>query len=105
MKKLIYTVICFKCILQITEGGPYHKYIKLFSQLLLLCMCCGMLLSFAGEAKKIYGNLDMQWRKITSVTSDAEEDIRSGSEYYEEKLMEALEYETETDVGETAAVD
>lgn len=90
MKKLIYTIICFKCILQITEGSPYQKYIKLFTQLLILCICCGMIIQTMGNLKKSFEWADERWSIITDVIS-GEEDIRSGSEYYEEKMMELYE--------------
>lgn len=101
MKKLIYTIICFKCILQITEGSPYQKYIKLFSHLLILCMCCGMLFSFKDSADKLYSDWQLQWEKITDIAID-EDSIKAGSEYYEEMLLdtykeaETLEYEPAT---------
>jgi hypothetical protein len=101
LKKLVYTIICFKCILQITEGSPYQKYIKLFSQLLILCMCCGVIAQTIGNFKKTYEVFDERWNNITSVILN-EEDIRIGSEYYDEKIMElyeevsTLEYEPGT---------
>jgi hypothetical protein len=51
--------------------------------------------------KKSYENFGEQWNKIVNLTLD-EEDIRIGSEYYEEKMMElyeeaeSLEYESDT---------
>jgi hypothetical protein len=47
-----------------------------------------MLFSMANDVKA-------QWEKFTYIIFD-EEIIKSGSDYYEEKLMEALEYETDT---------
>lgn len=71
MKKLVYTIICFKCILQITEGSPYQKYIKLFANLLILCICCTMLFSLVGQiedsvadADQIYKGIEKQWQDM-----------------------------------------
>lgn len=93
MKKLIYTIICFKCILGITEGSPYHKYIKLFSNLLILCMCCSMILSLKQNVESTYIDLKTQWEEALDFIID-EEDIENGSRYYEEKLLEVQEYES-----------
>jgi hypothetical protein len=41
-----------------------------------------------------------QWEKFTYIVFD-EESIKIGSDYYEEKLMEALEYETDTGEAES----
>lgn len=92
LKTLIYTIICFKCIMQITDGSPYQKYIKLFSYLLTLCICCNMLFSLVGQiddsfrdADRLYSEWEKEWERITDVTSD-EDDIKTGSKYYEERL-------------------
>ena len=45
MRVLIYTVICFQCLLQITQGSIYQKYLKLFMYLLTLCICCQILVT------------------------------------------------------------
>ena len=31
VRRLVYTVICFQCLIQLTEGSGYQKYLKLFS--------------------------------------------------------------------------
>jgi hypothetical protein len=56
-------------------------------------MCCGMLFSMVDDVKS-------QWEKFTYIVFD-EESIKIGSDYYEEKLMEALEYETDTGEAES----
>lgn len=30
VRRLVYTVICFQCLIQLTEGSGYQKYLKLF---------------------------------------------------------------------------
>ena len=49
MRVLIYTVICFQCLLQITQGSIYQKYLKLFMYLLTLCICCQILTNFVDK--------------------------------------------------------
>lgn len=51
MRVLIYTVICFQCLLQITQGSIYQKYLKLFMYLLTLCICCQILTNFVDKLR------------------------------------------------------
>lgn len=88
IRKLVYTVICFQCLLQLTEGSTYQKYLKLFSYLLTMCICCNVIFSFMGqveagfrEADKIYAEWEKKWRAMTEA-----DNIREGREYYEQKL-------------------
>ena len=88
LRKLVYVVICFQCLLQLTEGSAYQKYLKLFSYLLTMCICCNLIFSFAGnmeasfyEADKLYLKWEQEWRKMTE--ADA---IDEGEAYYEQEL-------------------
>ncbi len=46
VRRLVYTVICFQCLIQLTEGSAYQKYLKLFSYLLTMCICCNVVFTF-----------------------------------------------------------
>lgn len=90
VRRLVYTVICFQCLLQLTEGSAYQKYLKLFSYLLTMCICCNVIFSFVGqvedsflEADKLYANWEKEWREMTEV-----ENIYEGGAAYEEKLWD-----------------
>lgn len=52
VRRLVYTVICFQCLIQLTEGSAYQKYLKLFSYLLTMCICCNVVFSFVGQVEK-----------------------------------------------------
>lgn len=88
VRRLVYTVICFRCLLQLTEGCGYQKYLKFFSYLLTLCICCSVILSFAdqvgkymGETDQMYAEWEEQWKEV--IQGDQ---IQKGEEYYEQKL-------------------
>jgi len=89
VRRLMYTVICFKCLIQLTEGSAYQKYLKLFSYLLTMCICCNVIFSFAGqvenqfsEADQLYERWEKEWREMT-----ASDRIDEGETYYK-KLWE-----------------
>ena len=84
VRRLMYTVICFQCLIQLTEGSAYQKYLKLFSYLLTMCICCNVIFSFAGqvenqfsEADQLYERWEKEWREMT-----ASERIDEGETYY-----------------------
>ncbi len=89
VRRLMYTVICFQCLIQLTEGSAYQKYLKLFSYLLTMCICCNVIFSFAGqvenqfsEADQLYERWEKEWREMT-----ASDRIDEGGTYYK-KLWE-----------------
>ncbi len=63
VRRLIYTIICFQCLLQLTSGSAYQKYLKLLSYLLTLCICCGVLFSFMGQLQQSFGQADALYEK------------------------------------------
>lgn len=88
IKKLVYTVICFQCLLQLTAGSVYHRYLKLFSYFLTMCMCCGVLYCFAGQlessmmsAQQVYDEFEREWGALTDVGR-----IRESSSYYTDRI-------------------
>ncbi len=89
VRRLMYTVICFQCLIQLTEGSAYQKYLKLFSYLLTMCICCNVIFSFAGqvenqfsEADQLYERWEKEWREMT-----ASDRVDEGETYYK-KLWE-----------------
>lgn len=89
VRRLMYTVICFQCLIQLTEGSSYQKYLKLFSYLLTMCICCNVVFSFVGqvenqfsEADQLYERWEKEWREMT-----ASDRIDEGETYYK-KLWE-----------------
>lgn len=90
VRRLVYTVICFQCLIQLTEGSAYQKYLKLFSYLLTMCICCNVVFSFVGQVEKgffeadaLYAKWEKEWREMTRT-----DDIRQGEAYYEQRLWE-----------------
>ena len=75
--------------LMYTEVSAYQKYLKLFSYLLTMCICCNVIFSFAGqvenqfsEADQLYERWEKEWREMT-----ASDRIDEGETYYK-KLWE-----------------
>lgn len=117
VRRLVYTVICFQCLIQLTEGSVYQKYLKLFSYLLTMCICCNVVFSFAGqiensfsEADQLYSRWEKEWKKMTEA-----DQIYEGAAYYEKLWNEKIigeaheEYESRNggakDAGEDSGQD
>lgn len=88
VRRLVYTVICFRCLLQLTEGSDFQKYLRFFSYVLILCICCNVIFSFAGQVGKcmdetdqLYAEWEEKWKEMTDGSQ-----IQKGEEYYEQKL-------------------
>lgn len=92
VRRLVYTVICFQCLIQLTEGSVYQKYLKLFSYLLTMCICCNVIFSFLGqmensfsEADQLYSRWEKEWREMTETTQ-----IYDGAAFYENLWNEKI---------------
>lgn len=92
VRRLVYTVICFQCLIQLTEGSVYQKYLKLFSYLLTMCICCNVVFSFVGqiensfsEADLLYSRWEKEWRGMTEA-----DQIYDGAAYYEQLWEEKI---------------
>lgn len=88
IRKLVYTVICFQCLLQLTAGNVYHRYLKLFSHFLTMCMCCSILYSFVGQledsmmsAQQVYDEFERGWGDMADMKR-----IRESSSYYTNQI-------------------
>lgn len=117
VRRLVYTVICFQCLIQLTEGSSYQKYLKLFSYLLTICICFNVVFSFVGQventfsqADKLYERWEQEWKKMTEA-----DQIYEGEAYYEQMWEEKIigeayeEYDSrnggESDAGESSGQD
>ena len=88
IRQLVYTVICFQCIIQFAAGSVYQRYLKLFTYFLAICMCCRIISSFMGEfdasmasAQRLYDEWSKEWQGLL----DADR-INEGSYYYTDKI-------------------
>lgn len=94
VRTFVYTMICFQCLIQLSVGNSFHKYLKLFSQLLALCICCNIFFSFFGivedgweQADRIYEQWQEQWHD--------EETLVDMNGYLEKQITEDTEKEFE----------
>ncbi len=69
VRAFVYTMICFQCLIQLSAGNSFYKYLKLISQLFALCICCNIIFSFLGivedgwkQADKVYEQWEKQWQ-------------------------------------------
>ena len=104
IRKLVYTVICFQCLLQLTAGSAYHRYLTLFSYFLTMWMCCSVIYSFVGQlessmmsAQQVYDEFEREWGGLTDI-----ERIRESSSYYTDQIWNG---KIMTDVYEQYSID
>ena len=106
IRRLVYTVICFQCIIQFAAGSVYQRYLKLFSYFLAICMCCGVISSFMGEfdesmisAQRLYDEWNDEWQELLDIDR-----INEGGYYYTDKIWNEQiireSYETASEGGE-----
>lgn len=94
IRRLVYMVICFQCIIQLMEGSAYRRYIKVFSYLITMYICCNVVLSFAGqledslyEADELYSDWESEWQRMME-TDNITDAINEGDTYYRKRLWE-----------------
>ena len=99
MRVLIYTVICFQCLLQITQGSIYQKYLKLFMYLLTLCICCQILTNFVDKLRNDWLGVDYastEWMQTWNEDSTLpQEKIEQYSKWLEDRIIEDAQEEYE----------
>ncbi len=99
MRVLIYTVICFQCLLQITQGSIYQKYLKLFMYLLTLCICCQILTNFVDKLRNDWLGVDYastEWmQKWNEDSTLPQEKIEQYSKWLEDRIIEDAQEEYE----------
>lgn len=97
MRVLIYTVICFQCLLQITQGSIYQKYLKLFMYLLTLCICCQILTNFVDKLRNDWVGVDYastEWmQKWNEDSTLPQEKIEQYSKWLEDRVIEDAQEE------------
>lgn len=97
MRVLIYTVICFQCLLQITQGSIYQKYLKLFMYLLTLCICCQILTNFVDKLRNDWVGVDYastEWmQKWNEDSTLPQEKIEQYSKWLENRIIEDAQEE------------
>lgn len=97
MRVLIYTVICFQCLLQITQGSIYQKYLKLFMYLLTLCICCQILTNFVDKLRNDWVGVDYastEWmQKWNEDSTLPQENIEQYSKWLEDRIIEDAQEE------------
>ena len=97
MRVLIYTVICFQCLLQITQGSIYQKYLKLFMYLLTLCICCQILTNFVDKLRNDWVGVDYastEWmQKWNEDSTLPQEKIEQYSKWLEDRIIEDAQEE------------
>lgn len=87
VRTFVYSMICFQCLIQLTAGNPFHKYLKLFSQLIAISICCNIFFSFFGivesgweQADEIYERWQIQW--------SGEQELAGMDGYLQKNIME-----------------
>ena len=97
MRVLIYTVICFQCLLQITQGSIYQKYLKLFMYLLTLCICCQILTNFVDKLRNDWVGVDYastEWmQKWNEDSTLPQGKIEQYSKWLEDRIIEDAQEE------------
>lgn len=97
MRVLIYTVTCFQCLLQITQGSIYQKYLKLFMYLLTLCICCQILTNFVDKLRNDWVGVDYastEWmQKWNEDSTLPQEKIEQYSKWLEDRIIEDAQEE------------
>lgn len=71
VRVLVYTIICIQCLLQFVSGGTYKKYLKLFTGLLVVCLCCSIIFSVVSSVQ-IYAKEMKDFEELWEEQWDAE---------------------------------
>ena len=90
-------LICFQCLLQITQGSIYQKYLKLFMYLLTLCICCQILTNFVDKLRSDWLGVDYastEWmQKWNEDSTLPQEKIEQYSKWLEDRVIEDAQEE------------
>ncbi len=111
IRRLIYTMICFQCLLQLTEKSAYQKYLKLFSYLLTMCICCNVVFTYVEQveeslekADQLYADWEREWMKLLSSEDASIEEEYSEQRLWEDKIIEEAYKEYDSQKGESGDV-
>lgn len=71
LRSFVYTAICMECLLQLTSKNSYHRYMKLFTYILMVCMSCNMIFAMVNQIEEKTSHMDHmyeewleQWEKM-----------------------------------------
>lgn len=74
VRALVYTVICFQCLIQLMAGSPYQRYLKLFSYLLIVSLSVNTILLVGNQFMQNIKQVDSlyeiwveQWTELEEV--------------------------------------
>ena len=77
LRSFVYTVICLECLLQLTSGNSYHRYMKLFTYILMICISCKMIFNVVNQIEEktqymdgMYEEWLEQWEKMEALMDD-----------------------------------
>ena len=104
VRSFVYAMICFQCLLQLSTGKTFYKYLKFFSQLLSVCIFCNIFFSFIGivddgweQADRIYKQWQEQWNseEVLTVSENYLENqiVEDSVEEFKEQITRILESE------------
>lgn len=63
LRSFVYTVICMECLLQLTSGNAYHRYMKLFTYILIVCLSCRMIFSVVYQIEEKAQTMDQMYEE------------------------------------------
>lgn len=63
LRSFVYTVICMECLLQLTSGNSYHRYMKLFTYVLIVCLSCHMIFSVVNQIEEKTQSMDKMYEE------------------------------------------
>lgn len=77
LRSFVYTVICMECLLQMTSQNSYHRYMKLFTYILIVCMSCNMIFAVMNQIEEKALHMDRmyeewleQWEEMEASIND-----------------------------------
>lgn len=63
LRAFVYTVICIECLLQLTSGNVYHRYMKLFGYILIMCVSCNMIFGVLNQVEEKTRHMDEMYKE------------------------------------------
>ena len=64
IKVLVYAMICIQFLLSLIEGSSFYKYVKLFSYLVILYLCCSFVFSMISNTEAYFQNTTQQYDQM-----------------------------------------
>ena len=63
LRSFVYTIICMECLLQITSGNAYHRYMKLFTYILIVCLSCRMIFAVVNQIEEKSQTMEVMYEE------------------------------------------